>query len=431
VVWWNGLLRLGIAAPLVVVHDLGFILLRRGRRIEGGAGVLARYAALLDGAVAAAATEGLGTAALRDDVVTVLLARLLGDVVRRWRVDAPATMAQAALPLTSALYGQAPAALAATWPVDWALAFVQRLLDDQAGLLVRLEQLEVAPLRLLGLFPAGTAPVDLADLLALVTSGAAVDVADFSLALLPTLMETRRQSASQRFDIDGYAAIENRGSIDALLPSEIALDAETFAMKALSGELLYYAHERGQEGTRRSHGILIDASASMRGAREVFARGLALALAKKLTLRGDDTWLAYFDSRLHRRMAAAALGGKDLPYFLTFRSERGRNYGRVFTDVEAEVRRARARRDCEVAITFITHAECHAPTPMIAKLASQCLLSAVFVLPSRPLALDYLPLLHRHHVVTAETLARPAASRQRALQIVGDVTAAAGPGIVT
>jgi hypothetical protein len=44
----------------------------------------------------------------------------------------------------------------------------------------------------------------------------------------------------------------------------------------------------------------------------------------------------------------------------------------------------------------------------------------VFVLPSQPLAVDYLPLLRRHQVVTAETLAQPAEKRRKALEIVGD-----------
>ena len=55
--------------------------------------------------------------------------------------------------------------------------------------------------------------------------------------------------------------------------------------------------------------MLVDASASMRGAREVFARGLALALAKKFSLRGGDVWVRFFDSRLHdaaRRRAGGA-----------------------------------------------------------------------------------------------------------------------------
>ena len=39
----------------------------------------------------------------------------------------------------------------------------------------------------------------------------------------------------------------------------------------------------------------IDASASMRGQRSVFARGLALTLIKKLLLQGEDVYFSFFD----------------------------------------------------------------------------------------------------------------------------------------
>ena len=43
----------------------------------------------------------------------------------------------------------------------------------------------------------------------------------------------------------------------------------------------------------------------MRGQRQVFARGLALALIKKLTLEGDEIWVRFFDSRLHETVKIA------------------------------------------------------------------------------------------------------------------------------
>ena len=39
----------------------------------------------------------------------------------------------------------------------------------------------------------------------------------------------------------------------------------------------------------------------MRGIRTVFARGLGLALIKKLSLRGDSVWVRFFDSCLYER----------------------------------------------------------------------------------------------------------------------------------
>src|SRR5205814_5881572 len=90
--------------------------------------------------------------------------------------------------------------------------------------------------------------------------------------------------------------------------------------------------------------------------------------------------------------------------------------------VELEQDAGRARR--EVSLTIVTHASCHIPRATVEALARRAALHAVFVLPSHPLALDYLPLLRQHQVVTAEALAAPAESTRRALVIVGAVASA-------
>ena len=294
--------------------------------------------------------------------------------------------------------------------------------DDQGILLVRLEQTETGVFRLFGVSPTGTLP-DLPELFQLASTVGAGQIADFSLQLLPSLLETKRAAAVQRFAVDGYASVERRGSVDALLPSELAHDPDTFAQRALGDELLYYGHERPHEGHKRTHGILIDASASMRGAREVVARGLGLALAKKLALMGGEVWLSFFDSRLHRRVEAAALGGRELPYLLCFRSEQGRNYGRVFGELRDELARPGDVAGRQVAITFITHGECHIPTAIVQGLRRQAAVYGIFVLPSQPLDLEYLPLLSGHQVISSESIAHPADRRRRALDVVQDVVA--------
>jgi hypothetical protein len=133
-------------------------------------------------------------------------------------------------------------------------------------------------------------------------------------------------------------------------------------------------------------------------------------------------WFRFFDSRLYDRLDIGRHARRELPRLLSFRSERGRNYARVFADLSAEVSRLRFEEGRDVAVTFITHAECHIPRATVETLARDASLYGVFVLPSRPLTLDYLPLLHRHQIVTPETLARAGAGRRRALDIVDDVS---------
>ena len=437
-VWWNGLVRLGVSPPLVAVHDLGVLLSRprgarllppapRPRRGASESTALNRYRALLETVATSEARAALdGNLGLRDEVIVILLARLLADLHRRWAGGAGGGAGAAGLlpllPLASPLYSRSPLDLGRQQSPGWALGFLRAMADEQGMLLVRLAQTELGVFRLFGVSASGAIP-DLPELYQLANTVGAGQIADFSLQLLPSLLETKRRAAVQRFAVDGYASVERRGSVDALLPSELAHDPETFAQRALSEELLYYGHERPHEGSRRSHGILIDASASMRGSREVIARGLGLALARKLALLGGDVWLSFFDSRLHRRVEAATLGGRELPYLLCFRSEHGRNYSRVFSELASELARPGRDTRAQLAITFITHGECHIPPATVQGIRRYAALYGIFVMPSQPLDLEYLPLLSGHQVISAESMAQPADRRRRALDVVSDVVA--------
>jgi hypothetical protein len=426
--WWNLLARLGLPLPLVVVHDFGLLLSggrsasRREILREGvpAGGVLARYQALLARFAEAEALEEMGTTPMGDETLAVILARVVGDIYLRWHGRSRLTEV-GVLPTSGVAYEMAAEELARLHDPGWALAFIQRLCEQERTLLARLQQIELSALRLFGLFPIDGAAADLVDLFHVVGTAGAADVVDFSLQLLPSLLETKRRPGAQRFSIDGFASVERRGNVDALLPSELAHDDEVFALKALSDDLLYYGHERQNEVTRPLHYILVDGSASMRGAREVFARGLALALAKKLSLvggRNADVWVRFFDSRLHPRIDLGRSARRVLPRLLSFRSQRGRNYARVFGDLSVEVGRLVRDEGRDVAITFITHGNCQIPASTVKALAAQARLFGIFVLPSGPLDLGYLNYLHKSQVVTAASLGRVAEKRRRALEIV-------------
>jgi hypothetical protein len=268
--WWNLLGRFGFRIPLFVVHDFGLVLsggrlgaTRRIRRDNVAGPQLGRYQALLARVAAADAVGELAAAPLKDEMLAVILARLLGDVYLRW---APRGLTPYELPTSSPIYEIDRGALAGAHDPAWALGFVQRLLEHERGVLARLDQIEPGSLRLLGLFSADGPAADLGDLYQLVGTTTSTDVVDFSLQLLPSLLETKRRPAAQRFSIDGYVSLERRGHADALLPSELAHDDEVFEQKALSDDLLYYGHERQNERSQRLHYLLVDASASMRGA---------------------------------------------------------------------------------------------------------------------------------------------------------------------
>lgn len=154
----------------------------------------------------------------------------------------------------------------------------------------------------------------------------------------------------------------------------------------------------------------------------MFARGLALTMAKKLTLQGDEVWLRFFDSRLYDIQRVTA-GDVAAPYLLCFRSERGRNYAKVFRQLAIELRRQRSAERREIVLYIITHGQCHIPVELVQQLRAEAYLYGIFILPSSTMKLDYLDLLHRSQIVDASTLASRKGRRDRALEIVAD----AGP----
>jgi hypothetical protein len=167
----------------------------------------------------------------------------------------------------------------------------------------------------------------------------------------------------------------------------------------------------------------------MRGEREVFARGLAIALAKKLQLAGEEVWLRFFDSRLYEVQRARA-GQLPVSYILGFKGERGRNPARVFAQLATEVGLIRSREQKDPVVHLITHAALHVPRPLVTELRKEAHVYGIFILPSGGvLDLDYLDLLEGHAVIDHATLRKKAARAAAATKIVDEAaTASLRPG---
>ena len=256
--------------------------------------------------------------------------------------------------------------------------------------------------------------------LAAISSPAANDVVNFSLELLPSVLETHRTKSTGTHAVHGYAGIGSKGSVDSLVLTELAWDEMEFARRLIENELLFYTREQAPDEARRLHYLLIDASASMRGDRQVFARGLAIALGKKLQLAGEEVWLRFFDSRLYD-VQRARPGQLPAAYLLGFKGERGRNPARVFAQLATEIALLRARDQRDPVIHLITHAALHVPRPLVAEIRRQAHLFGVFILPSGgELDLEYLDLLEGHAVVDHDTLSQKNARAAAATKIVND-----------
>ncbi|MCK5800310.1 MAG: hypothetical protein KAI47_24135 [Deltaproteobacteria bacterium] len=434
--WHNTMLRLGVPLPLFVIHDLGQVLSGGGRiDVEGVAdrripeinmAWVAAYGSMLEEIAKSDLTEAISASHMRDDLMAVLLAKLLGELRQRWR-DYRLWVGATELPLEPNIYLNADEAVHYQ-DFDGApmLSLLAHLVENQMYLLTAVEQIDLDTLRLLGMFQGGGAlggVMDIADLLSIFSSPEANGVVNFSMELLPSVLETRRQGGVQSFSIDGYASVERRGSIESIVLSEFAYDDDIFIQKVVDNELYYYGHEKEHLEERSLHYILVDSSASMRGEREVFARGLALTLSKKLSLQGNEVWLRFFDSRLYDILRISGNSEAVMPHLLCFRSERGRNYGRVFRQLLGELRRLRRHEDREVLLYIITHGQCHIGLDVVTQLALFARLYGVFILPSSGLHLDYLPAMDRVQIVDEDVLSSRERSVDRALEIVDDASA--------
>jgi hypothetical protein len=436
--WYRDLARLGLHVPLFLVHDVGLLYAapkeqleigpRPGTdallsRIPRGADLHATYRSVIGEIAQSEASARARSMRLNDDLIVVVLARVLGSLVARSGVRPGYS---ATLPLDPELVrdldAQLPQLFAAA-PRQFEMAALDSIEKARLHLLTLADALDLDTLRLLGMLgPESSAAGALAhvDLLAAISSPAANDIVNFSLELLPSVLETHRTNATGTHAVHGYAGIGSKGSLDSLVLTELAWDEAEFARRVIDNELLYYTREQAPDEARRLHYLLIDASASMRGDRQVFARGLAIALGKKLQLAGEEVWMRFFDSRLYD-VQRARPGQLPASYLLGFKGERGRNPARVFAQLATEVALLRARDQRDPVIHLITHAALHVPRPLVAEVGRQAHLFGVFILPSGGvLDLEYLDLLEGHAVVDHATLQQKTARAAAATKIVDE-----------
>lgn len=444
--WHNLLDGLGLGLPFFLVHDLGMLLTQpvgtgvqiagrdRSLRIcvERGAlkadpavqKKLQAYGDLLVDLARSELCQKASTSGLQDELLAAVIAKVIEpvmqSVVRKGH--------NRKLPLTLQTYQELePAHFANASLVDEVLGVVGTLVDARTRVRVSLEQVDLDTLKLLEMFKGddaaglGSDGTDLLDLYRALATPAAHDIANFSLDLIPSVLETKKSSGVQTYSVDGYASIETQGSLDSLLPSELAFDDDLFDRRYMDNELFYYGREKQDTQKERLHYILVDASASMRGLRTVFARGLALALAKKMSLRGEDVWLRFFDSRLYERQELSSSRLR-IPYLLCFRSERGRNTTRVFTELERELSRIMREAPKEIVVTFITHGRCQIDGRAVEALKAKATLCGVFVTTGNEVQLDYLDKLTQHYVIAPDVLADKSSRKSEALKILSERT---------
>jgi hypothetical protein len=467
--WARDLERLGVTIALPIVHDLGLILAVPPAQLELGArravaaalaqpsgapALHAAYCATIQRLAADETVQAIRALAPSDDLVVVLLTRLLADASSP-RTTASDHQALLAAPLDD-LERRLPTLFAQTPQVAQAgvLSALSRFVDAHDRLRVLLDTIDLDTIRLLALVGgneatamsaaapfAGLAQVEL---LAALGSLQANDVVNFSLELLPTVLETKRRAAPGTWAVGGFQGLARRGSIDSMVLTELAWDDAELARRMLDDEVYYHARERAEDEASRVHLVLVDASASMRGDRTTFARGVAIALAKRLELEGEEVRIRFFDGRLYepfggvsserglgrsaRRSALAAA----IPHILAFRGERGRSPERVLRQLAAELDVLRARDHRTPVVHLVTHAAFYASRATVADVRARAALFAVFITPhlegdahgasgsgaESSLDLDWLDVLDGYWTIDQATLARHDERATRAKELV-------------
>jgi len=263
------------------------------------------------------------------------------------------------------------------------LEAIQYIVNQRKQLLITVEQVDCSSLRLMELTngPSQASNYFL-ELLQVFSMSSAQDIARFSLDLLPSVLETKKSRGSQTYAVDGYASVDNRGGIESLLPSELVYDDDIFDRRYLQKEQFFYAREKDHELKERLHYFIVDASASMRGLRTMFARGVALAMAKKALLFGDQVVWRYFDSRLYEKKELT-IENMHTPYLLSFRGEKGRNTTAVFTDLHREVKRMGDHPSKEIVISLFSHGRCVIRPEVALGIRKYAQLYGIFVLPAQ------------------------------------------------
>lgn len=440
--WRNTLAKVGLAVPFWAVHDLGVLLVGTPESIERRKGLSGvrlpdevrkdhdQWIATLRELAESEVTERSRAWRLGDDLIAVVLLRVLGPIYERFLGPGRRPLG-VPLPLDPDVYTGLDARLPGLFANanrNGDGAFLAHLAKDSLRLVTAVEQIDLDTLRLLGMFGAEASAASafgMLDLLDVLGSPEANDVVNFSLDLLPSVLETKRATGAQTFSVDGYAGLERRGTIDSMVLTELAYDDELFEQRYMENEVFHYAREKHAEEERRLHYLVCDATASMRGQRSVFARGLLLTLIKKLQLRGEDVFFRFFDSRLYDvqqvRSKRRGEAGIDVPYILSFKGEHGRNYAKVFGMMANDLARVAKRERKTPILYMLTHAECHVPLDVIERLRSVAQLYGIFMLPSTgKLDLEYLSRLHTVQVVDEGALVQREARAERAMAIIDD-----------
>jgi len=175
--------------------------------------------------------------------------------------------------------------------------------DAMAGIEAGLRRLHLDELRFLHRYGPGMAgapdPKDLLDLFSLLELPPAVRMAVSQvLRLTPGVSQTTRTGGVQTYTMGGYEGLAHKGSLDSIVPTELAYPNTIFIHRILNQEALYYGREGEQKQRKELAYIITQSGMEMMGDADALSRGLTLALVHTMQRRGYEVWQSFAGSEL-------------------------------------------------------------------------------------------------------------------------------------
>jgi formylglycine-generating enzyme required for sulfatase activity len=347
--WLRGAAAVGARLPLFLARDLGALLTHRQPQIARPSHLppyldTTPYLSFLRRLAAYPLLRQVATWDVSDAVTGVLLARLVEDVPfpDAYAVPAGSEGAAFARCLAPLLDRADPAQLwRQTDPAH--RPDLARLLptDARAQIEANLRSLDADELRFLHRygprFAGAPDPRDLLDLFNLVGLPPGVRLAlSQVLRLLPRVGQVSPTGGAQTYALGGYAGLTRKGSLDNLVPTELAYPRALFLHRVLNREALYYGREVEREGRREVAYLVTQAGLGMRGDGGVLARALTLALAQVMGRRGYAVRQSFVGSAWTE--PAGVLEPGEVQRLLYYRDEGWPRYGEMVEAVLAQVR---------------------------------------------------------------------------------------------
>lgn len=310
--WLRAVAALGFSAPLCAVRDMGTLLTQPRNRLKTARPDYlpedvdtSAYLSFLRRLSAHPLLDEMSRWDISDLMAGVILAKLISGVTfpEIYAIPAGAEAVNFAKRLGAALRKADPESL---WrnadPADRPDLTTLFSRDTMAKIETNLRRLDPDELRFMHRYgprlSGSPDPRELLDMFSLLELPPNIRLAVSQvMRLLPRVSERAGAGSVQSYAMGGYEGLSRKGSLDSIVPTELAYPEDIFMHRIMNREALYYGREGDQEYRRELAYIVTQSGTEMMGDGEILSRGLTLALARTMARRGYDVRQSFAGSQ--------------------------------------------------------------------------------------------------------------------------------------